>query len=354
MEAVQYKCPNCSAELKFDAGQQLFGCEYCRSLFTEPEIKEVCKQNEEIDLSRTIEERQIEDDFVEHTGLYVCQSCGAQIIADEQTAATFCYYCHNPVILQGRLSGEYKPHSVLPFQVTREAALAGFQAWCKKRWFVPKDFKSNQQLEKMVGLYVPFWVSDCTVKADVYAIGKQVSSWTSGNYRYTKTKEYEVRRCGTVGFQGIPADGSKRIEDALMEAIEPFDYTKVCNFSMAYLSGFMADKYDVDKAGVFPRVRNRAIQGTDQIIRGTMTGYTSVSVQNSQMNVLRTDWKYMLLPVWFATFHYKGKVYEFAINGQSGKQAGTPPLDAKRLALFAVLCGVATTILGAIVGWFLC
>jgi len=354
LEAVQYKCPNCCAELKFDAAKQLFGCEYCRSLFTEPEIKQVCKRNEEIDLSRSLEERQIEDEFVQHTGLYVCQSCGAQIMAEEETAATFCYYCHNPVILQGRLSGEFKPSQVLPFQMSREMALSSFQAWCKKRWFVPRDFKSDQQLEKMVGLYVPFWVADCNVKADVNAIGKKVRSWSSGNYRYTETKEYQIHRCATVDFNGIPADGSKRIEDELMEAIEPFDYTQACNFSMAYLSGFMADKYDVDKSGVFPKIRNRAIQGTDAAIRGTMKGYNSVSVTSSSMNVLRTDWKYMLLPVWFATFHYKGKVYEFAINGQTGKQAGAPPLDKKKLALFCAAIGIGIALLGTVGGWLIC
>ena len=172
MNTVQYKCPNCGGELKFDPGKQQFGCEYCRSLFSEAEIKQVCKENEETDLSRSPEELQQEQEFAEHSNLYECGSCGAQVVADDNTAAAFCYYCHNPVILKGRLSGEYKPGKVLPFKITKEEALHIFSGWCKKRWFLPRAFKEKQNLEKITGLYVPFWVADCNVHADLNAIGK--------------------------------------------------------------------------------------------------------------------------------------------------------------------------------------
>lgn len=353
MEAIQYKCPNCGGELKFDPGKQQFGCEYCRSLFSEAEIKQVCKENEETDLSRSPEELQQEQEFAEHSNLYECGSCGAQIVADDNTAAAFCYYCHNPVILKGRLSGEYKPGKVLPFKITKEEALHIFSGWCKKRWFLPSAFKEKQNLEKITGLYVPFWVADCNVHADLNAIGKQVKTWRSGDYRYTHTKEFAVRRMGQVGLDGIPADGSSKIEDQLMEAIEPFNYEEVQPFSMSYLSGFYADKYDVDKAGVFPRIRNRAIQGADQQIRSTIKGYSALSVTSSSMNVLRTDWQYMLLPVWFATFKFEDKVYEFAINGQTGKQAGTPPLSKGKLAAFCAGIGVLAALITLFGGYLL-
>lgn len=353
MEAIQYKCPNCGGELKFDAGKQQFGCEYCRSLFTEEDIKQVCKENEEADLSRSPEELQQQQEFAEHTNLYECGSCGAQIVADDNTAAAFCYYCHNPVILKGRLSGDYKPGKVLPFKITREQALGIFSDWCKKRWFLPTAFKQKQNLEKITGLYVPFWVADCTVHADVNAIGKHIKTWSSGSYRYTNTREYAVKRVGNVGLEGIPADGSSKIEDLLMESIEPFDYKDLQPFSMSYLSGFYADKYDVDKAQVFPRIRNRAVQATDTVIRGTMKGYSSLSVTSFSTNVLRTDWEYMLMPVWFATYQFEGKVYEFAINGQTGKQAGTPPLSKGKLAAFCAGLGLAVALIALIGGYLL-
>ena len=348
MDASEYKCPNCNADLKFDPATQKLTCEYCESSFTIDEIKQIYAEQEQEQPAP--EESAAQDEFAEHTNLYHCASCGADIMADDQQTATFCYYCHNPVILSGKMTGDYRPSKVIGFKLTRDNALKIFKNWCGKRWFLPKDFNTDQQLEKMTGLYVPFWVADCTVKADFRAIGRNSRSWTSGNYRYTETKEYSVIRDGKILTIGIPADGESKIDDLLMESIEPFDYSELKDFSMSYLSGFYADKYDVDKAGVFPRIRTRASQASKQVVRDSVGSYSSLTVQNETYNIQSTKWAYMLLPVWFMTYKYKDKIYEFAINGQTGKLAGTPPLDKKKLALFCSGIGAAVTLIGCLIG----
>lgn len=351
MEIVQYKCPNCGANISFDAEKSGFPCEYCLSFFTEEDIKSIFQKNENKPLDENAQ--RLAEEFESHTNLYNCPNCAAQIISEETTAATFCYYCHNPVILSGRLSGDYRPAKVMPFKKSREDALELFKKWTKKKWFLPTEFKSEQQLEKMTGLYVPFWIADCRVDAKVHAIGKQTNSWSSGNYRYTRTKEFEVQRYADIQFNGIPADGASKIDDGLMEAIEPFDYSQLVPFSMSYLSGFFADKYDVEKAAIFPRIKNRASSGSERIIRDSISGYSSVSISSSNYNILETQWEYILLPVWFMTYNFKGKQYSFAINGQSGKLAGIPPLSAGKVAAFAAGLFAVLTALFGIAGFFL-
>ncbi|MBR2283034.1 MAG: hypothetical protein IJ874_01240 [Ruminococcus sp.] len=350
MDAAQYKCPNCNAELKFTPGTQELSCEYCESSFTIEEIKQIYAENEALLEEAPPEELAAAEDFEEHNTLYHCASCGADIMADDRQTALFCYYCHNPVILSGKLTGDFKPSKVIGFKLDRDTALGKFRQWCSKRKFLPKDFKTEQQLEKMTGLYVPFWVADCNIYADYSAIGRKVRSWTSGNYRYTETQEFNVVRQGRIITSGIPADGESKIDDLLMEAIEPFDYSELKDFSMSYLSGFYADKYDVDKAGVFPRIRDRANQASRKVISDSISGYTSVTVQKETYNIRKTDWEYMMLPVWFMTYKYKDKIYEFALNGQTGKLAGTPPLDKTRLKLFCWAIGGACTLLVYLIG----
>ena len=114
MDAAQYKCPNCNAELKFDPATQKLSCDYCLSAFTIDQIKEIYAQQE---TALPKEEQQAQDDFAEHTNLYHCTSCGADIMADDQQTATFCYYCHNPVILSGKLTGDFKPSKIIGFKV---------------------------------------------------------------------------------------------------------------------------------------------------------------------------------------------------------------------------------------------
>ncbi len=345
----QYICPNCAAGLQFDPKKQGFSCQYCMSFFTPEECRAA---NAKIAEEQT-EEAPKRDEFAENAQLYSCPSCGAELITDQNTAATECYYCHNPVVLQGRLSGDYRPSKVIPFKIDRAGAHEIFRSWCKKRWFLPKEFTKESQLLHMQGVYVPFWVANCDIHGQMMATCKKIRSWTSGSYRYTETKEYEVFRDASIQFIGIPADGASKIEDALMEAIEPFNYDDTQDFEMSYLSGFMSDKYDVNKSQVFPRVKNRAINGSDQLLRSSMTGYSSVRVTRSDMHILGTKWQYMLLPVWFMTYQYKGKQYAFAINGQTGKQAGTPPLHTGKLLAVCAVIALICTVIGTIGGYLL-
>lgn len=344
MDASQYKCPNCSAELNFDPVSQQLKCDFCRSDFTMETIKKIYAELEQ-EMPAPEVKAAANQEFESHTNLYHCASCGADIMAEDRTTATFCYYCHSPVILAGKLTGSFRPDKIIGFRLTRENAVAAFQKWVNKRYFIPADFKSQQQMNKITGLYVPFWVADCDVRAEYSGIGKQVRSWTSGNYRYTETKEFAVERCAKIATRGIPADGESKIDDLLMESIEPYNYSELKDFSMSYMTGFFADKYDVDKAAVFPRIRDRAMRASSGVIQSSISGYSSVYAQHQNYNIEKTNWQYIMLPVWFMTYNYKGQIYEFAINGQTGKLAGTPPLDKKKLGIVSALIGLAVTLL---------
>lgn len=343
MEALQLKCPNCGAAVEFKPDAQRFICDFCGSNFIEKEINAA---------NETERKAAVEQDnyFSGHTNLYLCQSCGAEIVSDENTAATFCHYCHGGVVLKGRVSGALQPELIIPFKYTRDLAEKAFENWCTKKWFLPGDFKSKKQLEKMVGLYVPFWLSDCTVDSSVVCDAKNVSSYVSGNYRITHTRVYSVERAAVMEYKGVPADGSKKLDDALMDAIEPFDYNEFVPFNMNYFSGFYADKYDVDKETAFPRIKERMRQGAEQVLMNDISGYTSVSKQSANMAVKNAVWHYAMLPVWFMTYIHRGKKYFFALNGQTGKVAGIPPVSSKKLALLGAVLFLIFAVLGGLIG----
>ena len=46
MESIEYKCPNCNAELKFNPDTQKLDCEYCLSSFTIEQVKQACAEAE--------------------------------------------------------------------------------------------------------------------------------------------------------------------------------------------------------------------------------------------------------------------------------------------------------------------
>ena len=120
--------------------------------------------------------------------LYTCPSCGAQIVTDATTAATFCYYCHNPVVLAGRLTGSFEPDYVIPFQIDRKKAEEIFGQWIRRKRFVPDSFYSPKQIQTMTGVYFPYWLYRCQLHGNLTAEGRNNRVWTAGNIRYTETK----------------------------------------------------------------------------------------------------------------------------------------------------------------------
>ncbi|MGN1089510.1 MAG: hypothetical protein ACI4Q6_03840, partial [Huintestinicola sp.] len=319
--AITFKCPNCGGELLWNAEKQIFVCKWCSSDFAEEEINDNEPSAEEAQ-----KKKELDDKFIDNTDVYVCSSCGAEIFCDHNTAASFCYYCHNPVALRGRLTGKCRPDMIIPFCFNRLQAEAAFKANCMKKWFLPSDFTSSASLEKITGLYVPFWLADCEVDYFAVAEGSQTIKRTYSNQVESQVTDFRIERGIKFSYMGVPADGSFKLEDSLMDAIEPYDYKMLRPFDMTYLAGFFCDKYDVEKAEVVPRVKERISEGVDEVMRREMNGYDNPKIMKKDVRITNINWHYMMLPVWLMTYKHNGKMYGFAMNGQTGKFAGKYPV----------------------------
>ena len=330
---VTYKCPGCGGELIWNPEAALFYCGWCGSDYTEGEAAGFLPEEPEAEETRREKARQ----FANQTDLYVCGSCGAEIICGRNTAASYCCYCHNPVALTGRLEGDYRPDMIIPFQLSRRQAEAIFRAQCMKRRFLPGDFMRDSTLEKMTGLYVPFWLCDCDVDGYVLAEGTEIQHKIMGEYSEVTTRIYKLDRAAKCGFLGVPADGAGRISDQLMDAIEPYDYRFFREFDMSFLSGFYCEKYDVDRRTVFPRVKKRVEEGAEDMLLSELRRFDALKVESKKVRIYNTHWRYALLPVWFMNYRHHGRVYSFAMNGQTGKFAGEFPVSWLKTAG----CGLA-------------
>lgn len=333
MSVLTYKCPNCDAALTFKPEHQNFGCDYCLSSFTQAELDQIYHDFENMQ-SRIEEENEF---FVG----YRCPSCGAEVMTDDTTAATFCYYCHNPVVMEGRLSGDYKPHKIIPFTLKKEDVTGKFLAWCKKKWFIESSFFSGSQLEKLVGIYYPFWIVDASIHAKMDATGRTLRVWRLGNTEYTETSEYELIRVGDIDFEDIPFAALKREDMNLAKGVYPFDTENMLDFSMAFLSGFQAEKRDLHKEELTEEAHQLLEKYGESLLADTTTAYGSVHVNHMGINIKKQDWSYALLPVWVLTYQFKDKFYYYAMNGQTGKICGEVPVSSRKLfglflAVFAV------------------
>ena len=337
MKAVDYKCPSCNAVLKYNPKDKNWKCEYCGTPYT---LEDLEKNAEHYEESKASETNEVEMDE------YSCPNCGALIVADSNTAATFCVYCKNTAILKSRLTSKFAPEKVIPFSKTKQDAIDAFRSLSKGKKFMPKEFTNKNNINDIKGVYIPFWLYSCKGDSMIKGEGTKVSTWTTFDYKYTKTDTYEILREKNIPFNYIPTDGSTRFDDAIMNSIEPFNYDELIDFNYSYLSGFLAEKYDVEKETAKQSAITRAKRSAiDELMRDI--SYSSFEKHGDSFKTTEESFTYALLPVYMLNIKYNGKMYPFAMNGETGKMIGNIPYSKGKafkyyltvmLISFAILC----------------
>ena len=329
--AIDNKCPSCGGKMDFQPKLGKWKCDYCDSEFTIEQLKEQLKKTSQIEKN---EEGLEEDDS--NLFQYNCPDCGAIIVADEHTTATFCVYCGNTAILKNKLTGKFHPNSLIPFKIEKKEAITAFKEISKGRMFVPKDFNSETNIEKIRGIYIPFWLYDINFTGEFDAKGNKITNWRVGRTHFTKTDTYSIHRKGTMFFNKVPVDGSTRFDNDLMNSIEPFDYKDLVEYNHAYLSGFLAEKYDIDKDECYKDAKKRIVNSGEKELLKTCR-YTVTKIQSKNYQDVTANFYYVLLPVYMVNVKYHNQLYTFAMNGQTGKFVGNIPLDKKKVAIVSII-----------------
>ena len=323
----EYKCPCCGGAIAFDSTIQKMKCPYCDTEFEMEALQgydEVLKQDQEAGGLRT----------------YQCKSCGGEIVGDESMAASSCPYCGNPIVLMGQFAGALRPDYVIPFKLDKKAAKAGLMKHLNGKRLLPKIFKDQNHIDEIKGVYVPFWLFDASADAMISYQATKQRTWSDSSYDYTETQYFML-------------DGSTKMEDELMESIEPFDFDEAVPFQTAYLAGYMADKYDVSAEESIERANTRIKKSTEDHFRSTVKGYDDVSVGQSSVQLHGGSIKYVLYPVWLLNTTWNGKQYRFAMNGQNGKFVGDLPVDQGAARRWMILTTAAVAAGAYGISWLL-
>ncbi len=314
---IHYKCPNCGSDMEFDSTSGMLSCNSCGR-------KDNIEGFSDEYITTTFEEDEAKQ--------YNCNNCGAVIITEADTTATSCSFCGAAVVLGDRLSGDLAPAKVIPFSINKEQAMEAFRKWCKNGRLTPAGFMTADRVKGITGIYVPFWLYDLDTKAKVDAVGTKVRTYTRGDYIYTETKFYDVYRDLDLRYVKVPVDASEKLDDELMDKLEPYDYSNLKDFKTPYLAGYIAEKYNYTDQELFSRVKTKVQPYIDNYISSTVAGYSSVQYKNKQINTNKKTAHYVLLPVWMVYYDFGNKEHIFAMNGQTGKVVGKPPLSMGKVA----------------------
>lgn len=324
---TEYKCPSCGAPLSFDAESGQVKCQNCGNEYEVGTIVDAQKVDEANTTSFDWGDYKThlkQEDFA-GLSVYKCQSCGAEIETTATTAATKCPYCDNNVVLMDRVSGGLKPNVVIPFAIDKKQLPGIMDNFYKSKKYLPRDFFSQSVIERAQGVYIPFWLFDCTISGNC-SYNSESSTYTeTPRERITTTRRYLHERGGRMQFSNVPVDASEKMDNDLMDSIEPYDYSKMVPYDSSYLTGFVADRFDRDPDEELPRANVRTLQSANAVMRGTVNGGATLRYSNLKME--KASVKYALLPAYVFNCEYKGQRYRYCVNGQTGKVVADLPID---------------------------
>lgn len=349
---LTYKCPTCGGDLAWNAATRSFKCKYCDDEFTNEQLESLGEN--EINEEKAEKHRELEGDKALYTATdgtdngdlvaYTCSHCGAEIITNRTTAATICVYCQNPVVMSEQVIGDFSPKYVIPFKVEKSKVMEAFKKFSKKP-LTPKSFNPGAVVEKMQGVYVPFWLYSGSASGVIKGTGENDSTFHRNGAKYRETSYYEFTRSGSIDISNVPVDASKKIEDDAMDSIEPYDQRDLTEFSPAYLAGFLAERYDLDADKCFARADLRIKNSLKSSLERS-ANYDRVHTKSFDASVDIKSRDYALLPSWLLYTKYEDKNYLFAMNGQTGKFIGNLPIDKVKLAIYTAIGSVGGFVAG--------
>lgn len=407
VESVNYQCPACGGPLHFSESKGLMVCDYCESSFEVAQIEAhyAAKQSKADASAVAAAERAasgemsafeamgaadgvavaLTEDVLnaaaatsghasegdeaiasflsraswnegERDGLrsMTCSSCGAEITCDATTAVSECPYCGNPAVTPGAFVDMARPDGVVPFKLDKDAAVAALNDYYKGKRFLPKKFIAANKVEHIQGVYVPFWLYDGSVEGSGTFECRNERTYRSGDEEVTRTTVYEAYRAGDLDFERVTVDGSAKMPDGHMDAIEPYDFNEMKPFSVAYLPGYVAERYDEDSKVCSNRAEERMRHSFEHDLRATITGYDYVDTGIVRSTTQMTGCMQALLPVWMLHTTWEGNDYLFAMNGQTGRFVGDLPVAKFKVAawFFGIFVALAAVLFGLDMGVF--
>lgn len=338
MPVIEYKCSNCGSGMVFDSESGMLSC---RSCGRKDNIEEIADPLVRLTFS----------DHEAHE--YHCKSCGAVIMTEAETAATTCSFCGSSVVIGDRLAGKLAPVKVIPFSISKEEAMRAFKKWCRGGRLTPNGFMTADRVKNITGMYVPFWLYDLHNKIEVQALATKVRTYVQGEYQYTETQHFSVYRDIVVDYAKVPIDASEKMNDTLMDKLEPFPYDQLKSFKTPYLAGFIAEKYTYNEEELFPRAKDKINDYIESYIRSTMNGYTTTNVTDKRIDTVPRRSEYVLLPVWVVHYDYNKLEYTFAMNGHTGKVVGKPPISKAKVAAWFGGISSASLVSLKLISWMM-
>ena len=339
-----FRCPGCGNSMEFFPESQKMYCAYCGSTYSVEELNELLGEKEKTHgpwpaageaIAASVDAQKEKEQQRRHATIQMqilhCNACGAELAVNGVESPSFCAYCGQAAVVMDRVEDYLQPEYIMPFRITKDQAESIIRRKISDGYFIPEGIK-NFEVEKLRGIYIPFWLFDMYYGDDQY--------WKYTVKRGKSSVTRYSHRLGDCHFQRMTLDASKNFNDDSSQRLEPYDMHDLLSFDAAYLSGFYSDRFDVGTDDLEDLAYRRAKELFDENVEKTIHHSGAKMVYTSPVHQV-TKREYALLPVWFLTFRYENMPYTILVNGQTGKMVGAVPyVKKKAYAMFGILATI--------------
>ncbi len=350
-----FPCPQCGGELEWNPSAQQMTCIYCSSQVALPDASSF--EAQEHDLLAFLQENPKAVGYGVQLESLSCKFCGASVqLPPSDRRDLKCPFCDSAYVAEASApaANVVQPESLIPFHVDRGQCQAKFREWIGAGWFRPNDLKVLSRLDKIFGLYLPFFTFDALARSlwdamagYYYYVTERVAVEENGETVY---RDREVRK-----IRWEPASGSRQdfYDDVLVPAVQkqrldlitrvyPFD-TKagLVPYDTRYMAGFGILNPDMPLKTVYQVAEATIREDQEKRCSGDVPGDTQKDL-SVRTTLSEQTFKHLLCPLWVGSFRYKGKVYNFVVNGETGTLYGEKPWSWVKITLFTLaLAGAA-------------
>ncbi len=354
LQEHRFPCDTCGSDLRYDPQSAELKCDHCGNIEQIGTVWTKDRSIAELDLHKGLSQS-LDSTQMEETRVSQCPNCAAQVEFDANSQAAECPFCATPVVVDTGLHRHIKPRAVLPFALAEETARDAMKEWLGGLWFAPNGLRDYARKgRKMNGIYVPYWTYDAQSETRYSGERGTVYYETRTVLRDGKRKQVRVAKVrwratsGRVArfFDDVLVLGSRSLPKRFTDALEPWDLAALEPYAPEYLAGFRAEGYTLSLDEGFVEARTKM----DAMIRRDIKfdiGGDRQRIHTMDVNLSEMTFKHILLPVWLAAYKYRGKTYRFVVNGRTGRVQGERPYSAIKITI-AVITGL---FIAAILGY---
>lgn len=336
-----HKCPGCGANMTFNPDKQLLECEFCG-------------QSMDFKKDSAVKEKDLEEAFDvaekwDETTVISCDNCGAKFVISSTEVAAICPYCETSHVRKSADLAGIKPNAIYPFLFSAKNAEQISKKWAKRKLFAPRRFKKSIEANNLHGVYQPGFTFDSNTFSVYDGVLGEVRTRTvrtKNGYR-TETYTHYFPVSGTLSFffDDVTIGASSDFDNKSYNKLAPFTKESIKVYTKDYLAGFSAKHYEKDlktcwqdaKSVIDNRIRNLIVRKYN----ADTVSYLNVSTMHENVT-----FKYVLYPIYLLNYRFKQKIYNIAVNGNTGKVVGKTPVSFWRV-LIAVLIGLGLIALAA-------